>query len=96
MHKHTNACLVLTLQNYTQWNLYLTCHVILCHVTYRPAQLTTVGKRSCIWIGDLLMDLRNLQRAREDLRFRGAKGTTGTQASFLALFNGNHEKVKRN
>lgn len=39
------------------------------------------------------MDLRNLQRAREDLRFRGVKGTTGTQASFLELFNGDHDKV---
>lgn len=41
------------------------------------------------------MDLRNLQRARDDLRFRGVKGTTGTQASFLELFDGNHEKVKK-
>ena len=40
------------------------------------------------------MDLRNLQRARDDLRFRGVKGTTGTQASFLELFDGNHEKVR--
>ena len=39
------------------------------------------------------MDLRNLQRAKDDLRFRGVKGTTGTQASFLELFNGNHDKV---
>ncbi|CAI8013584.1 Adenylosuccinate lyase [Geodia barretti] len=62
---------------------------------YRPAQLTTVGKRSCLWIQDLLMDLRNLERAKKDLRFRGAKGTTGTQASFLALFDGNHEKVEK-
>jgi adenylosuccinate lyase len=46
-----------------------------------------------MWIQDLLMDLRNLERAKKDLRFRGAKGTTGTQASFLALFDGNHEKV---
>ena len=59
----------------------------------RPAQLTTVGKRSCMWIQDLLMDLTNLQRTRDGLRFRGVKGTTGTQASFLELFDGNHEKV---
>uniref|UniRef100_A0A673MYP2 Adenylosuccinate lyase n=1 Tax=Sinocyclocheilus rhinocerous TaxID=307959 RepID=A0A673MYP2_9TELE len=50
---------------------------------YQPAQLTTVGKRACLWLQDLVMDMRNLQRAREDLRFRGVKGTTGTQASFL-------------
>jgi len=61
--------------------------------TARPAQLTTVGKRACIWIQDLLMDLRNLKRARNDLRFRGVKGTTGTQASFLELFDGSHDKV---
>jgi adenylosuccinate lyase len=60
---------------------------------HRPAQLTTVGKRACLWIQDLLLDLRNMQRAKEDLRFRGVKGTTGTQASFLELFDGNHEKV---
>ena len=61
----------------------------------RPAQLTTVGKRACLWISDLLMDLRNLTRARDDLRFRGVKGTTGTQASFLALFDGSGEKVDK-
>ncbi|KAI1884523.1 hypothetical protein AGOR_G00227250 [Albula goreensis] len=61
---------------------------------YQPAQLTTVGKRACLWLQDLTMDMRNLQRAREDLRFRGVKGTTGTQASFLQLFQGDHDKVE--
>uniref|UniRef100_A0A3Q3QFB1 Adenylosuccinate lyase n=1 Tax=Monopterus albus TaxID=43700 RepID=A0A3Q3QFB1_MONAL len=61
---------------------------------YQPAQLTTVGKRACLWLQDLVMDMRNLQRARDDLRFRGAKGTTGTQASFLQLFQGDHDKVE--
>ncbi|XP_073350811.1 adenylosuccinate lyase isoform X2 [Pagrus major] len=61
---------------------------------YQPAQLTTVGKRACLWLQDLTMDMRNLQRARDDLRFRGVKGTTGTQASFLQLFQGDHEKVE--
>uniref|UniRef100_A0A672FUP9 Adenylosuccinate lyase n=1 Tax=Salarias fasciatus TaxID=181472 RepID=A0A672FUP9_SALFA len=60
---------------------------------YQPAQLTTVGKRACLWLQDLAMDMRNLQRARDDLRFRGVKGTTGTQASFLQLFQGDHDKV---
>ena len=54
-----------------------------------------MGKRACIWIQDLLMDLINIERARADLKFRGVKGTTGTQASFLALFEGNEEKVKK-
>uniref|UniRef100_A0A023GND2 Adenylosuccinate lyase n=1 Tax=Amblyomma triste TaxID=251400 RepID=A0A023GND2_AMBTT len=61
---------------------------------FQPAQLTTVGKRACLWMQDLLMDLRNLQRVQEDLRFRGVKGTTGTQASFLQLFEGDHAKVQ--
>lgn len=63
----------------------------------QAAQLVTVGKRATIWIADLLMDLRNLERARDDLlkEFRGVKGTTGTQASFLAIFKGDHDKVKK-
>lgn len=53
----------------------------------QPAQLTTVGKRATLWLFDFLLDERALRRARNDLRFRGAKGTTGTQASFLQLLN---------
>ena len=60
----------------------------------QPAQLTTVGKRCTLWIQDLLMDERTLRFCRENLRFRGVKGTTGTQASFLQLFEGDGEKVK--
>lgn len=60
----------------------------------QPATLTTVGKRACLWIQDLLMDLRNLERAASDLRFRGIKGATGSQATFLTIFKGDHEKVE--
>lgn len=59
----------------------------------QPAQLTTVGKRATLWLNDLLMDERDIKRARDDLRARSTKGTTGTQASFLQLFDGNKEKV---
>ncbi|MCI0702483.1 MAG: adenylosuccinate lyase [Planctomycetia bacterium] len=62
---------------------------------FQPAQLTTVGKRAVLWTYDLVLDLQELERRRNELPFRGAKGTTGTQASFLALFGGDHEKVKK-
>lgn len=62
---------------------------------FQPAQFTTVGKRACLWIYDLLMDLDELSERRRSLRFLGVKGTTGTQASFLALFDGDEEKVRR-
>ena len=61
----------------------------------QPAQLTTVGKRACLWLQELLIDEDNLRSARDGLRFRGVKGTTGTQASFLQLFDGDHDKVKK-
>jgi adenylosuccinate lyase len=61
---------------------------------FQPAQLTTVGKRACLWMQDLLADLKEVDRLALALPFRGAKGTTGTQASFLELFEGDHERVK--
>ena len=62
---------------------------------FQPAQLTTVGKRACLWIQDLLMDLGELEFQESNLRLRGAKGTTGTQASFMQLFDNDEEKVKK-
>ena len=62
---------------------------------FQPAQLTTVGKRATLWLFDFVLDLQELERRRDELPFRGAKGTTGTQASFLALFRGDQEKVKK-
>ena len=62
---------------------------------FQPAQPTTVGKRACLWCQDLLLDLAEVDHRLETLRFRGAKGTTGTQASFLSLFAGDHDKVRR-
>jgi adenylosuccinate lyase len=60
---------------------------------FQPAQPVTVGKRACLWIQDLLLDAVELERRLADLPFLGAKGTTGTQASFLQLFGGNQGKV---
>ncbi len=61
----------------------------------QPAQLTTVGKRTTLWMQDLVLDIADLEYRRRTLPFRGVKGTTGTQATFLELFDGDHEKVRR-
>ena len=62
---------------------------------FQPAQPTTVGKRATLWTYDLVLALEDVEHRRETLRFRGAKGTTGTQASFMALFDGDETKVER-
>jgi len=61
---------------------------------YQPAQATTVGKRATLWLADLVECLAELDHAEARLVFRGVKGTTGTQASFLELFGGDHDKVR--
>ncbi|HYF50642.1 MAG TPA: adenylosuccinate lyase [Planctomycetota bacterium] len=67
----------------------------LAYTHFQAAQPTTVGKRACLWIQDLLLDLEDLEALQKNLPFLGVKGTTGTQASFLELFNGDIRKVQR-
>ncbi len=62
---------------------------------YQAAQLTTVGKRASLWMQDLILDIENLDFVIEKLKLRGVKGTTGTQASFMNLFNNDEDKVKK-
>src|SRR5215212_1802591 len=61
----------------------------------QPAQLTTVGKRATLWLQDLVLDHRDIEYRRESMPFRGVKGTTGTQATFLEILGGDHEKVRQ-
>lgn len=61
---------------------------------FQPAQPTTVGKRASLWLEDLLMDLEDVDYQLSKAKLLGCKGTTGTQASFLELFEGDHENVK--
>jgi adenylosuccinate lyase len=62
---------------------------------WQPAQATTVGKRACLWAYDLVMDLDEVEHRLSRLKARGVKGTTGTQASFLSIFGGDHGKVRQ-
>ncbi|MDI3535389.1 MAG: adenylosuccinate lyase [Thermosediminibacterales bacterium] len=68
--------------------------ITLGYTHFQPAQLTTVGKRACLWLQDLLMDLEELDFRLSNLKLRGAKGTTGTQASYMKLFNNDEKKVE--
>lgn len=65
----------------------------LAYTHLQPAQLTTVGKRASLWVNDLISDINNLQFQIDNLKLLGSKGTTGTQASFLELFEGDEQKV---
>jgi adenylosuccinate lyase len=67
----------------------------LAYTHLQPAQLTTVGKRATLWINELVMDLEELDYRIASLKLLGSKGTTGTQASFMELFDGDSEKVKK-
>jgi adenylosuccinate lyase len=66
----------------------------LAYTHFQPAQLTTVGKRATLWMQDFGLDVEELCHRLESLRFRGCQGTTGTQAAFLQLFNGDHDNVR--
>jgi len=80
------------LATFAERNRGLAC---LAFTHLQPAQPTTVGKRACLWAYDLVQDLDEVERRLALLRARGAKGTTGTQASFLELFGGDHAKVRQ-
>ena len=67
----------------------------LAYTHLQPAQLTTVGKRATLWTNELLMDLKEIERRISDLQLLGSKCTTGTQASFMELFEGDTDKIKQ-
>ncbi len=67
----------------------------LAYTHLQPAQPTTVGKRACLWAYDFVLDLVEIEHRLDQLKAQGSKGTTGTQASFLSLFHGDHAKVRR-
>lgn len=62
---------------------------------YQPAQLVTVGKRAALWLGGFVSDIEEIDFALSQIKFRGARGTTGTEASFMELYNGESEKIDR-
>lgn len=68
---------------------------VLGYTHFQPAQLTTVGKRATLWLQDLTMDYQSLNNLKNSVKLRGVKGTTGTQASFMELFNGDEEKINQ-
>ena len=83
------------LKNLSEFALKYKALPCLAYTHLQPAQLTTVGKRATLWMYELSQDIRNLEFQLENLKLLGSKGTTGTQASFMELFSGDEEKVKR-
>ena len=85
------AAVITHLADFAEEHRELPC---LAYTHFQPAQLTTVGKRACLWLQDFVTDLAELDHRRATLRCRGAKGTTGTQASFLTLFENDGDQVR--
>ncbi|MGL5068480.1 MAG: adenylosuccinate lyase [Sarcina sp.] len=83
-----------TLENLKKFSLEYKDIPTLGFTHYQAAQLTTVGKRATLWMQDLVLDMENLDFVISNIKLRGVKGTTGTQASFMSLFNGDETKVK--
>jgi adenylosuccinate lyase len=88
---HRLLALLGALRSFAQRHAALPC---LAYTHFQPAQLTTVGKRATLWMQDLALDVEALTHRLDMWRLRGCKGTTGTQASFLELFAGDHDKVR--
>ncbi len=83
------------LKNLSDFSLQYKALPCLGYTHLQCAQLTTVGKRATLWMQELVMDIENLEYQLQNLKLLGSKGTTGTQASFMELFEGDEEKVKR-
>lgn len=86
--------LIQTISNLRDFALKYKAMPTLGFTHLQPAQLTTIGKRACLWLQELLMDLENIDFQLESLKLLGVKGTTGTQASFMSLFDNDHAKVR--
>ncbi len=87
--------LIKTMENLSEFALKYKDLPTLGFTHFQPAQLVTVGKRASLWLQDLLLDFDEMEFTLGNLKARGAKGTTGTQASYLELFDGNHEKTRK-
>ena len=92
--EHVRKKMINVINNLTQFALKYRNTPALGFTHFQPAQLTTIGKRTCLWIQDLGMDLEELKFVSGNLKLLGVKGTTGTQASFMTLFEDDHEKIK--
>ncbi|MCD6322773.1 MAG: adenylosuccinate lyase, partial [Clostridiales bacterium] len=86
--------LLKTMENLAEFSIKYKDLPTLGFTHFQPAQLVTVGKRATLWLQDLLLDLNELEFVTDSIKLRGAKGTTGTQASYLELFENDHKKTK--